>query len=134
MAVDGPKPKAYQPFVAARCPSSGKPVVKPVWRVLVHRKHVADWNRIREVCGEQNGLELWRHLTTRPDQKPLLGTVTPMKGRQYAGTPGGMSRVYHYEITGAARLDYRYNAQYRTGRHGDPHKIVQIVSIQLGSH
>lgn len=44
-----------------------------------------------------------------------------------------MSQVYHYEITGGARLDYRHNAKYRVGE-GDEHKVVQIISIALGSH
>ena len=128
-----PKPKAYRPFVAARYPASGRPRTKPDWRVLVHRKQVREWNRIAETCGESNAQELWDHLTTRPDREPLLGTVTPMKGHQYGPTADGMSRVYHYEITGGGRVDYRYNAEYRVGR-GDPHRVVQIVLIALGSH
>ena len=64
----------------------------------------------------------------------LLGTVTPMKGRQYGATPDGMSRVYHYEITGGGRVDYRYNKEYRVSGSGDVHQIVQIVLVSLGSH
>ncbi|GAA3058860.1 MULTISPECIES: hypothetical protein [Actinomycetes] len=132
--TENPQPKAYRPFVAARYPASGQPVEKPVWRVIVHRKHVDAWNRILDLCGESNAQELWQHLTTRPDQQPLLGTVTPMKGRRYGPTADGMSRVYHYEVTGAARVDYRFNPNYRTSVDGDPHRIVQIISISLGSH
>lgn len=57
-----------------------------------------------------------------------------MRGRRYGPTSDGMSRVYHYEITGGARLDYRHNARYQVGGTGDPHPVVQIVSIDLGSH
>ncbi|MCV7230416.1 hypothetical protein [Mycolicibacterium komossense] len=56
-----------------------------------------------------------------------------MKGG-HVGASGGMSRVYHYEITGGARLDYRYNAEYKTGAGGDAHQVVQVVSIDLGGH
>lgn len=133
MASADPLPNAYRPFVSARYPGSGAPPVKPAWRVLVHRKQVAEWNRIREVCGESNAEELWRHLSERPNQPPLLGTVTPMKGRHNAASADGMSKIYHYEITGGSRLDYRYNAEYRVDG-GDPHQVVQIISIALGSH
>lgn len=92
MHSDHPKPKAYAPFVAARYPAPGRPAEKPRWRVLVHRKHVERWNRILDVCGESNARELWDHLTSRPDRTPLLGSVTPMKGRRYGPTEDGMSR------------------------------------------
>lgn len=134
MSSGEPKPKAYAPFVSARYPASGHPSEKPAWRVLVHRKQVEDWNRIAEMCGESNAPQLWTHLTTRPDQKPLLGTVTPMKGRQYGATSDGMSRVYHYEVTGGGRVDYRYNNQYQVSESGDAHPVVQIVLVALGSH
>ncbi|MBM0127575.1 hypothetical protein [Pimelobacter simplex] len=55
-----------------------------------------------------------------------------MKGNQYAAK-GGMSRVYHYELTGAARVDYRFNPEYIASQ-GDKHRVVQIVLVALGSH
>lgn len=134
MSGEDPQPKAYRPFIAARYPANGRPENKPVWRVIVHRKHAREWNRVAEMCGDSNARELWEHLTTRPDREPLLGTVTPLKGRHNRATSDGMSRVYHYEITGGGRVDYRYNATYQVGDDGDPHRIVQIISIALGSH
>ena len=128
MGRGDPKPKAYAPSGSARYPASGQPSEKPAWRVLVHRKQGQDWNRIAEMCGESNALELWTHLTTRPNQKPLLGTVTPMKGRQYGATTDGMSRVFHCEITGGGRVDYRYNRDYRNKGGSDVDQHV------LGSH
>lgn len=128
-----PRPRAYRPFVSARFLGAGKPPQRPAWRVLVHRKHIDAWNRIGDVCGPSNAAELWEHLSMRPDQPPRLGTVTPMKGRQY-GPKDGMSRVLHYEITGGGRIDYRHNDQYRTNDGGDPHPVVQIISIDLGGH
>lgn len=134
MGGDDPKPKAYAPYVSARYPAPGSPDDKLTWRVLVHRKHLEEWKRIFEVCGDSNARELWIHLTTRPDQKPLLGTVTPMKGRQNGPTADGTSRVHHYEVTGGARVDYRHNSNFRVNGSGDPHRVVQIVLIKLGSH
>lgn len=45
-----------------------------------------------------------------------------------------MSRVHHYEITGAGRIDYRYSAEYTTTAGADAHRVVQVVSIDVGSH
>lgn len=132
MASEDPKPKSYRPFVAARRPRS-KAEVKPEWRILVHRKHVKTWNNIPDVCGESNAGELWLHLATQPDKPPRLGTVTPMKGRQYGETDEGLSRVYHYELSGAGRVDYRYCRTFVSEK-GDEHAIVQIISIDLTSH
>jgi hypothetical protein len=101
--------------------------------VIVHHKHVRAWNRILDMCGESNAGELWYHLTTQPDQPPRLGTVTMMKGGHKAATADGMSRVHHYEITGGGRVDYRYNREYVASQ-GDPHPVVQIISVDLGSH
>lgn len=56
-----------------------------------------------------------------------------MKGGKAKATDG-MSRVYHYEVTGASRIDYCYNAEYTTSSDGDAHPVVRIVSIDLGSH
>lgn len=134
-----PTPGAYAPLVAARYPGEGtarsnQRLPAPLWRVLVHRKQVDDWGRLGEVCGQSNAEELWLHLTQQPDQKPRLGTVTPMRGKLGKATADGWSRVYHYEVTGAARVDYRFHAAYRTSRSGDAHRVVSIVLVSLGSH
>jgi hypothetical protein len=97
-------------------------------------QQVQDWNHITEMCGESNAIELWTHLSTQPNQKLLVGTVTPMKDRQFGATPDGMLRVHHYQITGGGRLDHRYNKEYRVSGSGDVHQIVQIVLVSLGSH
>jgi hypothetical protein len=46
----------------------------------------------------------------------------------------GFSRVVHYEISGAGRINYRFHDTYDRGAHGDPHRIVQILTIDLASH
>jgi hypothetical protein len=70
----------------------------------------------------------------QPDQPPRVGTVTPMKGRHNKSTADGTSRIYHYEVSGAGRVDYRYNPKYKTSPDGDEHPVVTIVSIDLSSH
>lgn len=132
MTEDDPKPLSYRPFVAARHPL-GKAPEKPLWRILVHKKHVDLWNRIAEVCGDSNAGELWLHLAMQPDQAPRLGTVTPMKGKHNGATSDGKSRVYHYEVSGAGRVDYRFCKDWKASK-GDKHPVVWIVSIDLASH
>jgi hypothetical protein len=40
----------------------------------------------------------------------------------------------HYEITGAGRIDFQYNAATTEGDRGDPHSVVKILTIDLTSH
>jgi hypothetical protein len=47
---------------------------------------------------------------------------------------GGFSRVIHYEISGAGRINYRFHNEYDKGAYGDAHSIVQILTIDLSSH
>ena len=57
-----------------------------------------------------------------------------MKGRQAAALQDGSSRVYHYEVSGAGRVDYRYNPKCKTSPDGDEHAVVYVISIDLSSH
>jgi hypothetical protein len=57
-----------------------------------------------------------------------------MKGRHAAPKWPGYSRTIHYEITGAGRLDYQFKADATDGALGDPHGVVRILTIDLGSH
>ena len=68
-----------------------------------------------------------------PGRIPQVGTATILKGA--AGTPKlpGFSRTVHYEISGPGRIDYQYNDSY-VGALGDPHPVVFILTIDLGSH
>jgi hypothetical protein len=45
----------------------------------------------------------------------------------------GFSRTVHYEVSGAGRIDYQYHDAY-VGARGDPHPVVFILRIALGSH
>ncbi|MFF1818493.1 hypothetical protein ACFVWG_14425 [Kribbella sp. NPDC058245] len=129
----GPQPGRYRPYVAARAPE-GRPDQAPQWRLLVHRKHQQMWRDLADRCGLQNAQQAWDHLTQQPDRPPKLGTVTAMKGKHFAAKPDGTSGVYHYEITGAGRIDYRFNRTYRVSPGSDAHAVVFIISIDLGSH
>lgn len=130
---DDPKPGAYRPFVAARRPGAS-PETPPRFRVVVHRKRAGLWAALEVEVGLQNAQRLWDHLAMRPDMPPLIGSVTPMKGGTYGPQSDGWSRVFHYEVSGAGRVDYRYNARHKTRPGGDEHSVVRIISIDLGSH
>jgi hypothetical protein len=126
-----PRPGAYAPFVTVGSPS-GKPANRPKFRVLLHKTQWKQWQEARGQVGETNIKELWDHLAYRADQRPLLGSVTALRGGAFEGKDG-WSRVYHYELTGAARVDYQFKQDY-VGRDGDAHPVVKIIRIQLGSH
>ena len=132
MASSQRRPGAYDPLVSVGRPG-GRPRDKPRFRVLIHKRHLRLWEKLIRRCGLQNAQQVWDHLAFRPDQPPLLGTCTPFKGKNYQGSDG-WSRRYHYEITGADRLDYQFDPEYRGGRTGEPHPVVKIIIIAFGSH
>lgn len=133
MAADDPRPGAYRPFVAARAPA-GRPVVRPGWRVLVHRKSLATWMSLPDLLGLETAQQVWDHLTTRPDGPPDVGSSVLLRGHHHVGKWPGYSRTVHFEISGAGRIDYQYNARADDGSMGDPHAVVKILHIDLGSH
>jgi hypothetical protein len=57
-----------------------------------------------------------------------------MKGKHNAAKWPGYSSTIHYEISGAGRIDYQFNPTSTEGAQGDPHGVVKILSIDLGSH
>lgn len=126
-----PPAGAYAPLVPIGSPS-GKPDLKPRFRVLLHKGDWKIWQDAIERAGAQNIKELWDHLAYRPDHPPLLGTVTRLRGKHLSGSQG-WSAVHHYELTGAARVDYQFNPAY-VGLEGDPHGVVKIIRITLSSH
>ncbi len=100
----------------------------------MHRKHARAWAELADRFGERNADELWDHLTSRPNRPPRLGTVTPMKGKLGKPLADGTSGVFHYEISGAGRVDYRFHPAYRTSPDRAAHPTVFIVSIDHRSH
>ena len=133
-----PPAGAYDPYRTVGRPG-GKPATKPRFRVLIHKRDWAAWQKLIEEAGEQNARQLWEHLAHRADQPPLLGTSTPLKGA-HAGPANGWSRIYHYEVSGPGRVDYRHHTKFDGGDKKtadgkyDQHPCVRIVDISMGSH
>jgi hypothetical protein len=112
---DNPAPGAYRPHVAARRPG-GRPSARPAFRVLVHHRYLAIWNELPARVGLANAQQFWDHVAMSPGQPPKVGTSSLMKGRHAAPKWPGYSRTVHYEITGAGRIDYQFNADATDGR------------------
>jgi hypothetical protein len=68
-----PAPGTYRPHVAARRPG-GRPSVKPVFRVLVHRQFLGIWNDLPSRVGLENAQQFWDHVAMTPGQPPKVGT------------------------------------------------------------
>jgi hypothetical protein len=128
-----PAPGAYRPHVAARRPG-GSPSVKPAFRVLVHRQYLDVWNALADRVGLANAQQFWDHVAMTPGRPPRVGTSSVMKGKHAAPKWPGYSKTIHYEITGAGRIDYQFNPAATDGAHADPHGVVKILAIDLGSH
>jgi hypothetical protein len=105
-----------------------------VFRVLVHRQFLGIWNELPARVGLANAQQFWDHVAMMPGQPPAVGTSSVMKGRHAAPKWSGYSRTIHYEITGAGRIDYQFNPAATEGERGDPHGVVKILAIDLGSH
>jgi hypothetical protein len=119
--------------VAARRPG-GPPAARPVFRVLVHRQYLGLWNELPGRVGLANAQQFWDHVAMTPGRPPQVGTSSVMKGKHAAPKWPGYSKTIHYEITGAGRIDYQFNPAATEGARGDPHGVVKILTIDLGSH
>src|SRR5260370_32645923 len=128
-----PAPGAYRPHVAARRPG-GRPPDKPIFRVLVHRQYLDIWNQLPARVGLANAQQFWDHVAMTPGQPPNVGTSSVMKGKHAAPKWPGFSKTIRYEITGAGRIDYQFNPAATDGARGDPHGVVKMLAIHLGSH
>jgi hypothetical protein len=102
--------------------------------VLVHRAFAADWSMLPEHVGFASAQQFYDHVAADPGRPPDINRTTVLRGR--AGKPlfEGCSRTIHYEISGAGRIDYQHAQGFRGGLHGDPHAVVLILTIALGSH
>jgi hypothetical protein len=105
-----------------------------VFRVLVHRQYLGIWNELPCRVGLANAQQFWDHVAMTPGQPPKVGTSSVMKGKHAAAKWPGYSKTIHYEITGAGRIDYQFNPAATEGGRGDPHGVVKILTIDLGSH
>ncbi|MEU6560238.1 hypothetical protein [Nocardia nova] len=119
--------------MAARSPG-GRPDTKPDYRVLVHRQFVEVWNGLVDRVGVTAARQFWSHVSSTPGMPPAAGSSTVLRGKHHGPKWEGYSRTIHYEISGAGRIDYQYSNETREGDHGDPHRVVKIMTIDLGSH
>ena len=84
--------------------------------------------------GEENARQFWDHVARSPGEPPRVGSSSVMKGKHNKGKWPGFSKTIHYEISGAGRIDYQFNPESKEGVRGDPHPVVKILTIDLGSH
>jgi hypothetical protein len=126
-------PSAYQPLEPARRPAA-KPEKKPGYRVLVHRKYANHWEQAVERVGLQQVQQFWDHVAQTPGATSPVASITILKGK--AGRPqgAGWSRTYHYELSGAARINYQFHNEFDDGAKGDKHRVVAILTIDFSSH
>lgn len=130
---DTPKPGAYRPYESARRPG-GKPEAKPRYRVLVHRQYADRWQQLSTRVGVAGAQEFWDHVSQNPGVLSGTSKTTILKGK--AGKPKGegWSPTYHYEVSGAGRINYQFHNQYKTSKTKDKHAVVFILSIDYSSH
>jgi len=125
-------PGSYSPYGPARRPG-GKPAAAPEYRVLVHRKFAAQWDELVGRVGVRSAQQFWDHVAYTPGQPPVVNSACKLRGKAAKPKATGFSSTYHYEISGAGRIDYQYNGEY-VGERGDPHGVVWILTVDLGSH
>jgi hypothetical protein len=101
--------------------------------VLVHRKQRDLWNGLADVVGVESAQLFWDHVAQTPGRAPRVGSSNILKGKAGEPKAEGFSRTIHYEISGAGRINYQFNDAY-IGRHGDPHSVVWILTIDHSSH
>lgn len=101
--------------------------------MLVHRQFAHLWDQLPDRVGLAAAQQFYDHVANSPGRIPPVGTATILKGSLGAPISEGFSRTVHYEISGAGRIDFQYNDAY-VGKQGDPHPIIFILRIGLGSH
>lgn len=99
----------------------------------MHRQYAALWDELPHQVGLEAAQKFYDYAANTPGQIPSIGTATILKGSLGQPITEGFSRTVHYEISGAGRIDFQYHNAY-TGKAGDPHPVVFILRITLGSH
>ncbi|MEY9875982.1 hypothetical protein ABH931_005489 [Streptacidiphilus sp. MAP12-33] len=124
---------AYDPHEPARRPG-GKPDEQPKYRVLVHRRFKRLYEQLADRVGLQQAQQFWDHVSHDPGNPAPVASTCILRGK--AGKPQGpgWSRTTHYEVSGAARIDYQFNDEYRVEADGDAHRVVAILTINYSSH
>ena len=124
---------AYEPFRPVVRPG-GRPASRPRYRVLVHRRFVDLWRQLPERVGLESAQQFYDHVATTPGRPADVNRTTVLRGRAGAPKFEGASRTVHYEISGAGRIDYQFADRFTGGTDGDPHAVVIVLTIDLGSH
>lgn len=90
---------------------------------------MSGWGDMVTAVGDESASQCWDHLAQNPGQKPPINSGNPLAGKQFGPTADGFSRVMHYRVSSAWRVDYRFHDTYRTSATGEPHKIVVILWV-----
>jgi hypothetical protein len=100
----------------------------------VHRRFARRWEDLPRTVGLESAQQFYDHVAQTPGVPPKVNTSVLLRGR--AGLPKfeGCSRTIHYELSGAGRIDYQYSDAFMHGSQGDAHRVVLILTIDLGSH
>jgi hypothetical protein len=101
--------------------------------VLVLKAFRRKYDELVDRVGLQQAQQFWDHLAACPGQPSPVASITVLRGRAGRAV-NGWSRRYHYELTSMARADYRFRDDYVASPGGDPHPVVQILTIAYGSH
>ncbi len=83
--------------------------------MLVHHRYLAVWNELADRVGLAGAQQFWDHAAMTPGEPAKVGTSSVMKGKHNAPRWPGCSKIIHYEIAGAGRIDYQYNAHAADG-------------------
>ena len=121
---------AYSPNRPAKRPG-GKPGIAPKYRVLLHRSFARRYAELARRVGLQQAQQFWDHISQNPGQPSGTASITILKG-SVGKASGGWSRVYHYELSSMARVNYRFHNTFVTADGDDPHPVVVILTISFG--
>lgn len=124
---------AYRPFESARRPA-GSPEEAPAYRVMVHRQYRDRFAELEDRVGAEAAQRFWDHVAHTPGLISGVAKTTILRGK--AGRPKGpgWSKTYHYEVSGAGRIDYQFHNAYKTASDADEHRVVFILTVNYGSH
>lgn len=128
-----PATGAHHPWMPARRPG-GRPSFTPRFRVLVHYQLETAWDRLHVLVGSVSLQQFWDHVAVEPGRPPRVNRATVLRGSRGRPLDTGFSRTVHYEVSGAARIDYQFNPRWVGPADGREYGIVVILQIGLGSH